>query len=81
MSFNFKWPTFSEEFHASAAQMLNSALNRGPKPKLIADDILVEELAWAPSHRSSKSSRLETSAPIAFAASFDLRMQVMLTWS
>ncbi|CBQ70613.1 conserved hypothetical protein [Sporisorium reilianum SRZ2] len=44
MSFNFKWPTFSEEFHASAAQMLNSALNRGPKPKVIADDILVEEL-------------------------------------
>ncbi|TKY84918.1 hypothetical protein EX895_005998 [Sporisorium graminicola] len=44
MSFNFKWPTFSEEFHESAAQMLNSALNRGPKPKVIADDILVEEL-------------------------------------
>lgn len=44
MSFNFKWPTFSPEFHASAAQMLNSALNRGPKPKVIADDILVEEL-------------------------------------
>ncbi|SPO21673.1 probable Mitochondrial distribution and morphology protein 34 [Ustilago trichophora] len=44
MSFNFKWPTFSEEFHTSAAQMLNSALNRGPKPKVIADDILVEEL-------------------------------------
>ncbi|SNX82595.1 probable Mitochondrial distribution and morphology protein 34 [Melanopsichium pennsylvanicum] len=44
MSFNFKWPTFSEEFHQSAAQMLNSALNRGPKPKVIADDILVEEL-------------------------------------
>ena len=44
MSFNFQWPTFSDEFHASAAQMLNSALNRGPKPKVIADDILVEEL-------------------------------------
>ncbi|KAJ1032699.1 hypothetical protein NDA16_000721 [Ustilago loliicola] len=44
MSFNFRWPTFSEEFHTSAAQMLNSALNRGPKPKVIADDILVEEL-------------------------------------
>ncbi|SPC60826.1 probable Mitochondrial distribution and morphology protein 34 [Ustilago sp. UG-2017b] len=44
MSFNFKWPTFSEAFHTSAAQMLNSALNRGPKPKVIADDILVEEL-------------------------------------
>lgn len=44
MSFNFKWPTFSDEFHTSAAQMLNSALNRGPKPKVIADDILVEEL-------------------------------------
>uniref|UniRef100_V5EVG6 Mitochondrial distribution and morphology protein 34 n=1 Tax=Kalmanozyma brasiliensis (strain GHG001) TaxID=1365824 RepID=V5EVG6_KALBG len=44
MSFNFKWPTFSDDFHTSAAQMLNSALNRGPKPKVIADDILVEEL-------------------------------------
>lgn len=44
MSFNFKWPTFSEDFHKSAAQMLDSALNRGPKPKVIADDICVEEL-------------------------------------
>ncbi|KAN0065074.1 ERMES complex subunit [Thecaphora frezii] len=44
MSFNFKWPTFSKEFHESAAQMLDSALNKGPKPKVIADDIKVEEL-------------------------------------
>ncbi|PWN52857.1 hypothetical protein IE53DRAFT_298703, partial [Violaceomyces palustris] len=44
MSFNFKWPTFSEEFHKSAAQMLDSALNKGPKPKVIADDIKVKEL-------------------------------------
>ncbi|EPQ29734.1 uncharacterized protein PFL1_02954 [Pseudozyma flocculosa PF-1] len=44
MSFNFTWPTFSNEFHESAAQMLDSALNKGPKPKVIADDIKVEEL-------------------------------------
>ncbi|PWN41099.1 hypothetical protein IE81DRAFT_337899 [Ceraceosorus guamensis] len=44
MSFNFKWPTFSAEFHADAARMLDGALNRGQKPKVIADDIRVREL-------------------------------------
>lgn len=45
MSFKFEWPEFSPEFHADAKSMLNSALNRGPKPKVIADDIRVEELS------------------------------------
>ncbi|PWN88239.1 hypothetical protein FA10DRAFT_272723 [Acaromyces ingoldii] len=44
MSFNFQWPAFSPEFHADAAKMLDSALNRGPKPKVIADDIKVEDI-------------------------------------
>lgn len=44
MSFNFQWPTFSKDFHADAAKMLDSALNRGPKPKVIADDIKVEDI-------------------------------------
>lgn len=44
MSFKFRWPDFSPEFHADAQSMLDSALNRGPKPKVIADDIKVEEL-------------------------------------
>ncbi|PWN18560.1 hypothetical protein BCV69DRAFT_237976, partial [Microstroma glucosiphilum] len=45
MSFNFTWPEFSPEFHADARVMLDSALNRGPKPKVIADDIKVDELS------------------------------------
>lgn len=45
MSFAFTWPDFSPEFYASAKSMLDSALNRGPKPKVIADDIHVEKLS------------------------------------
>lgn len=44
MSFNFQWPIFSEAFQNDAASMLTSALNRGPKPKVIADDINVEDI-------------------------------------
>ncbi|KAK0560639.1 ERMES complex subunit [Tilletia horrida] len=44
MSFRFEWPEFGPEFHAHAAGMLNSALNKGPRPKVIADDIRVKEL-------------------------------------
>ena len=45
MSFNFEWPSpFSPSFHAQALSLLTSALNRGPKPKVIADDIEVTEL-------------------------------------
>ncbi|KAK0543896.1 ERMES complex subunit [Tilletia horrida] len=44
MSFRFQWPEFGPDFHAHAASMLNSALNRGPRPKVIADDIRVKEL-------------------------------------
>ncbi|KAH9970803.1 hypothetical protein BJV74DRAFT_866459 [Russula compacta] len=44
MSFSFQWPRFSDQFHADAIEMLNSALNKGPKPPVIADKIEVVEL-------------------------------------
>ncbi|KAH9833676.1 uncharacterized protein C8Q71DRAFT_169770 [Rhodofomes roseus] len=44
MSFTFKWPRFSDQFHADAIQMLTSALNKGNKPPVIADKIEVVEL-------------------------------------
>ncbi|UZJ56907.1 hypothetical protein CBS101457_006227 [Exobasidium rhododendri] len=44
MSFNFTWPDFSSSFIADAAAMLDSALNKGVKPKVIADDIKVEDI-------------------------------------
>nr|VWP00880.1 Peptidyl-prolyl cis-trans isomerase (PPIase) (EC [Ganoderma boninense] len=44
MSFTFKWPRFSEQFHTNATQMLESALNKGNKPPVIADRIEVVEL-------------------------------------
>ncbi|KAJ7228205.1 hypothetical protein GGX14DRAFT_412285 [Mycena pura] len=44
MSFTFRWPRFSEQFHDDAIQMLNTALNKGNKPPIIADKIEVVEL-------------------------------------
>lgn len=44
MSFTFKWPRFSDQFHANAIQMLDAALNKGNKPPVIADKIEVVEL-------------------------------------
>lgn len=44
MSFSFQWPRFSDQFHADAIDMLNAALNKGPKPPVIADKIEVVEL-------------------------------------
>ncbi|KAH9938023.1 uncharacterized protein B0H18DRAFT_866522 [Fomitopsis serialis] len=44
MSFTFKWPRFSDQFHADAIQMLTAALNKGNKPPVIADKIEVVEL-------------------------------------
>jgi hypothetical protein len=44
MSFSFQWPRFSDQFHADAIEMLNAALNKGPKPPVIADKIEVVEL-------------------------------------
>ena len=44
MSFSFQWPRFSAQFHTDAIEMLNAALNKGPKPPVIADKIEVVEL-------------------------------------
>ncbi|KAF9006671.1 hypothetical protein BDQ17DRAFT_1352183 [Cyathus striatus] len=44
MSFTFNWPRFSDQFHYDAIQMLNTALNKGNKPPVIADKIEVVEL-------------------------------------
>ncbi|KAG0702414.1 hypothetical protein DFH29DRAFT_1046597 [Suillus ampliporus] len=44
MSFTFEWPRFSDQFHTDAIQMLNTALNKGNKPPVIADKIEVVEL-------------------------------------
>ncbi|KAG8820332.1 ERMES complex subunit [Serendipita sp. 399] len=44
MSFTFKWPRFSDQFHAEAREMLHAALNKGSKPPIIADKIEVVEL-------------------------------------
>ena len=44
MSFTFQWPRFSDQFHENAIQMLDSALNKGNKPPVIADRIEVVEL-------------------------------------
>ncbi|KAI1796047.1 hypothetical protein LXA43DRAFT_1079660 [Ganoderma leucocontextum] len=44
MSFTFKWPRFSDQFHTNAIQLLESALNKGNKPPVIADRIEVVEL-------------------------------------
>ncbi|KAF9567396.1 hypothetical protein CPC08DRAFT_740273 [Agrocybe pediades] len=44
MSFTFDWPRFSDQFHYDAIQMLNTALNKGNKPPIIADKIEVVEL-------------------------------------
>ncbi|KAG9015515.1 ERMES complex subunit [Tulasnella sp. JGI-2019a] len=45
MSFHFNWPRFSDQFHVDATQMLNAALNKGNKPRIIADKIEVVELS------------------------------------
>jgi hypothetical protein len=44
MSFSFIWPQFSDQFHYDAIQMLNTALNKGNKPPVLADKIEVVEL-------------------------------------
>lgn len=55
MSFSFQWPRFSDQFHADAIEMLNSALNKGPKPPVIADKIEVIELEMGTQVRLSTS--------------------------
>ncbi|CAH7687738.1 hypothetical protein PPACK8108_LOCUS22568 [Phakopsora pachyrhizi] len=44
MSFEFKWPDFSDSFYDHAKSLLCNALNKGEKPPIIADRIQVEQL-------------------------------------
>lgn len=46
MAFNFNWSplTADAEFYLRAQEMLTTALNKSPKPAIIVDDILVNEL-------------------------------------
>ena len=53
MSFTFNWPRFSDQFHYDAIQMLNTALNKGNKPPVIADKIEVVELEMGTQVRTS----------------------------
>jgi hypothetical protein len=52
MAFAFEWPRFSDQFHRDAIQMLNTALNKGNKPPVIADRIEVVELEMGTQVRS-----------------------------
>lgn len=44
MAFRFAWDDFSESFIRQAESLLTTALNKGKKPAVIADRIVVEEL-------------------------------------
>jgi mitochondrial distribution and morphology protein 34 len=46
MAFNFNWSplTADADFYKRAQEMLTTALNKPPKPPIIVDDILVNEL-------------------------------------
>lgn len=44
MAFNFNWSGFSEELYDQTKQILNNALNKGPRPDVVADRIEVHEL-------------------------------------
>lgn len=46
MAFNFNWSplTADASFYAKAQELLTAALNKSPKPPIIVDDIVVNEL-------------------------------------
>ena len=46
MAFNFNWSplTADASFYTRAQELLTAALNKSPKPPIIVDDILVNEL-------------------------------------
>src|ERR1700760_434054 len=46
MAFNFNWSplTADADFYSRAKEMLTTALNKTPKPPIIVDDIIVNEL-------------------------------------
>jgi len=70
MSFTFQWPRFSDQFHENAIQMLDSALNKGNKPPVIADRIEVVELEMGSQvrpDRLSESSSASSKDPFLLA--------------
>ncbi|KAI9026662.1 hypothetical protein CLU79DRAFT_742840 [Phycomyces nitens] len=44
MAFRFNWPEFDSDFYADAKAQLETALNKGEKPKKIVDHITVKDL-------------------------------------
>lgn len=46
MAFNFNWSPLTADagFYSRAQELLTTALNKSPKPPIIVDDILVNEL-------------------------------------
>ena len=46
MAFNFKWSPLAADtsFYTRAQELLTNALNKSPKPPIIVDDIIVNEL-------------------------------------
>lgn len=46
MAFNFNWSplTADADFYSRAQDLLTKALNKSPKPPIIVDDIIVDEL-------------------------------------
>ncbi len=46
MAFNFNWSPLTADslFYSRARELLTNALNKSPKPPIIVDDILVNEL-------------------------------------
>ena len=46
MAFNFNWSPLTADtgFYTQAQELLTAALNKSPKPPIIVDDILVNEL-------------------------------------
>ena len=46
MAFNFNWSPLTADaaFYTRARELLTTALNKSPKPPIIVDDILVNEL-------------------------------------
>ena len=65
ISFTFKWPRFSDDFHRDARDMLEAALNKGNKPPIIADKIEVIELEMG-----TQAGRTHSPHPLALPSSY-----------
>lgn len=59
MAFKFNWPEFDAEFYQEARSQLETALNKGNKPKNIVDYISVTELHMGTTVISRKKQYLK----------------------